>query len=277
MRALVLGGTGMLGTAVAAHWRKRQHAVLALGHEQADITDRHRLEGWMRSYRPELVINCAAFTQVDRCETERSRSMAVNGDAVANVVGAAAQVGARVIHISSDYVFDGRAEVPYREGMATAPGSVYGESKLQGEKEALRSERALVVRTSWLFGPGGANFVTTMRRLLSEDRAPLKVVDDQIGCPTYAPFLARALWDLATRGLTGIVHYCNREAVSWHGFATEIAKALAPGRPVLPVRTSEFPRPAPRPAYSVLDTEHFEAQVGRRVEPWVAGLTAYLQ
>ncbi len=266
----------MLGKAVTEHWRRRRRAVLALDRDHADIADRERLIAWAEAFRPELIVNCAAFTAVDRCESERETAFEINGDAVANVVAAADRVGAGLIHLSSDYVFDGAAEKPYPEDAATAPLSVYGESKLRGEEEALRYPRALVVRASWLFGPGGANFVGTIRRLLRKGVSPLRVVDDQKGCPTYTPFLARALWDLAARGTRGLVHYCNRQAVSWHGFATEIGRFLSPGTPVLPVPTSEFPRPAPRPAYSVLDPRRFENAVGRRVEPWLAGLTAYL-
>lgn len=277
MRALVLGGTGMLGSAVVAHWRRRQQPVLGLSRVQADVTDRSRLGQWMRSFRPEVVINCAAFTQVDHCETERDTAMRVNGDAVADVVAAAGELDARVIHLSSDYVFDGRAETPYAEGAATGPESVYGQSKLRGEEAALSYERSLVLRASWLFGPGGPNFVATIRRLLAAADGPLRVVDDQKGRPTYTPFLARAIWDLARLEMTGVVHYGNREAVTWHGFATEIARLVAPEAQVLPVPTSEFPRPAPRPAYSVLDTRLFETAVGRRVETWSSGLAAYLQ
>ena len=266
----------MLGSAVAAHWRRRQKAVLALGHAQADITDRDRLLAWTDAFRPEIVINCAAFTHVDRCESESETALAINGEAVANVVVAAERAGAALIQVSSDYVFDGKAGEPYVEDAPTAPLSVYGESKLRGEVEALRYPEALVVRASWLFGPGGPNFVATIRRLLREGTEPLRVVDDQIGCPTYTPYLARALWDLADAGVRGKIHYCNRDAVSWFGYATEIARFLAPDATVVPVATSEFPRPAPRPSYSVLDTRRFENVAGRRVEPWISGLTAYL-
>ncbi len=223
-----------------------------------------------------VVITGAAFTLVERGAAERETAMAVNGAAVANVAAAAEHCGARLIHVSSDYVFDGAADAPYAEEAATGPRSVYGESKLEGERQALRYPRSLVVRASWLFGPGGPNFVATIRRLLAVADEPLKVVDDQIGCPTYTPFLARALWDLASRGLEGVVHYCNRDAVSWYDFAREIAGTVVPAHPILPGPTSEVPRPAPRPAYSVLDTKRFETAVGRRVEPWIAGLTAYL-
>ena len=134
-----------------------------------------------------------------------------------------------------------------------------------------------MLRASWLFGDGGPNFVATMRRLIRQGHLPLRVVDDQIGCPTYTGSLARAIWELAARGMRGIVHYRDREAVSWHGFAVEIARALDPTAEVVPVPTSEFPRPAPRPAYSVLDVSRFETAVGRRVEPWASGLASYLE
>jgi dTDP-4-dehydrorhamnose reductase len=285
-RALVLGGTGMLGGAVAVHWRRCGTAVLALSRAQADLTDRARLLEWAARFRPEVVVNCAAFTQVDDCETEVERAMEVNGAAVANAVAAAERVGAGFVQVSSDYVFDGRGygqpgpgagptdgPRPYPEDAPTGPLSVYGRSKLAGEDEALRLPRALVVRTSWLFGPGGSNFVTTMLRLAGRGD-PVEVVDDQVGCPTYTPFLARAIWDLIGAGARGVVHYCNRDAVSWYGFAREI---LGPGADLARIRTEELPRPAPRPAFSALGVGRFEATVGRRVESWIQGLGEYLE
>ncbi len=266
----------MLGQAVAAHWRHQRCDVRALSREQADITDREGLLREVDDFPPKLIVNCAAFTDVDRCEKEPGKAFAINGDAVAHVVAAAERVGAGLIQISSDYVFDGKSPTPYREEANTDPPSVYGKSKLRGEQQARRYPRALVVRASWLFGPGGPNFVTTIRRSLKATEKPLRVVDDQVGCPTYTPFLARALWDLADREINGLMHYCNRDAVSWFGFAAEIARLVAPDARVVPVATSEVPRPAPRPAYSALDTRRFETAVDRRVEPWVSGLTAYL-
>jgi dTDP-4-dehydrorhamnose reductase len=212
---------------------------------------------------------------VDACETERQLAMQVNGEAVAHVVAAADACGADLVHISSDYVFAGEATVPYGLAAEVGPRSVYGESKLRGEREALVYDRATVLRTSWLFGPGGGNFVATIARLLRSGK-PLKVVDDQVGGPTYTPFLARAILDLAGARAYGVQHYQNREAVSWHGFAIEIARTLNINTEVAPVSTSEFPRPAHRPSYSVLDVVAFEDIVGRGVEPWSAGLTAYL-
>jgi dTDP-4-dehydrorhamnose reductase len=277
MRCLVFGGTGMLGQAVVAEARSRGWAALGLSHAQADLTDRGRLLGWADAFRPEIVVNCAAFTQVDACETETERAFAVNGAAVANAAAVADRAGARLVHVSTDYVFDGTARTPYAEEAPASPLSIYGRSKLAGEAHALASERGLVVRTSWLFGPGGPNFVATMVDLIEAGRVPLRVVKDQEGCPTYAPFLARALLDLAHLGVTGVVHYRNREPVSWYAFAAEIARLWSGAVEVVPITTTEFPRPAPRPAWSVLDVTRFEGLTGRRVEPWEWGLVETLR
>ena len=266
----------MLGRALVEEARRRGFAALALSRAVADITDADRLSYWAQSWRPEVVFNCAAYTQVDDCEHQRDRAFAVNGAAVAHVAAAARAVGARLVHISTDYVFDGTASEPYPEVAATSPISVYGESKLAGEALALAYEGALVVRASWLFGPGGGNFAATILRLIDRGDARLRVVDDQVGSPTYTPFMAAALLDLAAMGATGLVHYRNREPVSWHGFASEIARRVAPELEVAPVPTSEFPRPAPRPAYSVLDVGLCERLLGRPVARWEDGLDDYL-
>lgn len=276
MRALILGGGGMLGRALVRSWRRRGLPVLGLGREQADVTDRERLLYWADSFRPELIVNCAAYTRVDACESDRERAFSVNGRAVEHAVAAAERAKARLIHLSTDYVFDGDARRPYPEEAPTAPISVYGESKLEGEKRALVYPGALVVRSSWLFGHGGPNFVATIVGLIARGERTLKVVDDQTGCPTYTPYLAEAIRELAVRGSTGVIHYRNREPVTWHGFASEIARLWDSRVEVLPVTTEEFPRPARRPAYSVLAVERFEATVGRRVEPWGLGLVEYL-
>jgi dTDP-4-dehydrorhamnose reductase len=276
MRCLILGGTGMLGGAVVAEARSRGWAALGLSRAQGDLTDRGRLLGWAESFRPEVVVNCAAYTRVDAAETERERAFAVNDEGVAHAADLAARAGARLVHVSTDYVFDGTARVPYREDAPPAPLSVYGRSKLAGERRALVYDRSIVVRTSWLFGPGGPNFVTTMVGLIAAGRLPLRVVADQQGCPTSTPSLARALLDLAAREASGIVHYQDREPVSWYAFAVEIARLWAGTVEVVPVTTGEFPRPAPRPAYSVLDVGRFEHLAGRRVEPWEEGLVETL-
>jgi dTDP-4-dehydrorhamnose reductase len=276
MRTLVLGGTGIVGRALVREGRNRGWPVLGVSHGQGDISDRRRVDELCADFRPALIVNCAAFTQVDLCEAEPERALAVNGTAVGNLVRAAEVAGARLIHLSTDYVFDGRASAPYTEDHPTAPQSSYGRSKLEGERQALASDRSLVVRTSWIFGRGGANFVDTIAGRIRSGQKSFRVVDDQFGAPTWAPFLARAVSDLGEWGTTGLVHYQNRPAVSWCEFAREIARRLGPGVEVTPITTAEAPRPAPRPAYSVLAVDRFEKLAGRTVESWHEGLASHL-
>lgn len=249
---------------------------MALDHRQVDITDRGAVERAVRGFQPDVLYNCAAFTRVDDCESRPELAREVNGRAVAHLAAAAREHAATLVQVSTDYVFDGAAHAPYREDAAVGPLQEYGRSKLLGERAALAWERSIVVRTSWLFGPGGASFAATMVRMMTAGDAgavePLRVVDDQVGGPTYTPFLARALVELAVAAASGVVHYQNREAVSWHGFAAEIARRVAPERELRAVTSAEFPRPAPRPAYSVLDVGRFESIVGRAVESWRDGL-----
>lgn len=276
MRTLILGAHGIVGRALATETRRRGWPTLAVGRAQGDLEDRGRLLALATTFRPALVVNCAAFTQVDLCETRRDLALAVNGAGVGHVVAAAAAVGARTIQISSDYVFDGRATRPYREDDPTGPLSVYGESKLAGEVAALADPRALVVRSSWIFGAGGASFPAALLARMESGERSFRVVSDQTGAPTYAPFLARALADLGESGASGRIHYRNREPVTWYEFARAIARRVDPAIEVVPVPTREFPRPAPRPAYSVLDVERFERGAGRRVEEWERGLDDFL-
>lgn len=276
MRSLVFGGRGMLGGALVEEARRRGWEVLGLGHAEADVTDDAVVSAAVRGFAPEAVFNCAAFTAVDACETQRERAFAINGEAVGTLVAAARKAGVALVHVSTDYVFDGAASEPYAEDHPTAPLSVYGASKLRGEERALAYDDSLVVRTSWLFGPGGPNFAATIVRLIDEGKVPLRIVADQIGCPTYAPFLAAALCDLAAARARGIVHYRNREPVSWWQFTTEIVRLLDERVEVQPIATADFPRPARRPAYSVLAVDRCEALLGRRVEAWGDGLSQYL-
>lgn len=275
MRTLVFGGAGMLGRAVVRLARRRGGAALGLAHGQADVTDGGAVEGWIAAFRPELVVNCAALTKVDDCESRRHEAMAVNGRAVGTMAAAARASGARFVQVSTDYVFDGRANAPNGEDAPTGPLSVYGETKLEGERQALAFEGALVVRTSLVFGPGGENFVAAMARMLRAGQ-PIRVVDDQVSCPTYSVFLARALLDLVAVGAAGLVNYGNVPGVSRLGLTRAIAEMIAPGAVIAAAKTEEFPRPARRPAYSVLDVSRFESLVGRPTEPWSWGLRDYL-
>jgi dTDP-4-dehydrorhamnose reductase len=253
---------------------------------ELDIADRDAVFEFARRERPELVINAAAYTRVDDAEKELEAARRGNADGPAHLGAAARELGARVIHFSTDYVFDGKGTSPYREDAEVAPLGAYGKTKLEGEERLLEEtggNNVAVIRTSWLFGGLGNNFVRTMLKLLAE-REELRVVADQRGRPTYTRDLAEAALALAAlREQNGIFHFANQGEVTWHGFTVAIREvALARGFPVkatrvTPVTTAEFPRPAPRPAYSVLHTGRIEAALGVSPRPWRAALEDYLE
>ncbi len=275
-RLLVTGGSGMLASALRLVARERNYVVLALPRFLLPIEDRSTLRWWIDCFRPDVVVNCAAYTKVDQCEKDRDLCLKVNGSAVGILAETLRERGIKLIHISSDYVFDGSKRSPYVETDIPNPLSVYGESKLLGEKEALKVEGNLVVRTSWLFGPYGKNFVFTMLRLLRDGAEPLRVVDDQVGTPTYTLFLAKAILELTEQNVSGIVNYANRPSVSWYSFAKEIKEFAGLTRRLIPATTEEVKRPARRPAFSALSTVKFERLVGRKVESWKLGLADLL-
>ena len=277
LRALVLGGSGLLGRSLVAEGPKGSVDVLGLSRHEAPLEEPERLDALLADEQAGVVVNAAALTDVDGCESRREEARFINGEAVGGLLEVCRRQGARLVQISTDYVFDGTAKVPYREADPTAPLSVYGESKLLGERLALEDPSSLVVRTSWLFGLTGKSFVTTMIGLMNRGDRRLRVVDDQVGCPTFTPHLARAIWDLVRREAGGIVHYRDRDPVSWCGFAREIVRRWAPEVRVEAIRTEEMPRPARRPSYSVLDVSRAEALLGRPVASWKAGLEATLQ
>jgi dTDP-4-dehydrorhamnose reductase len=285
----LVGAGGMLGGAVRERL-ERLGLPHVLTDRDVDIADRRRVLEFAESERPRLIINVAAYTRVDDAETHEEDAARVNALGPEHLGLAAAAVGASVVHVSTDYVFDGRGTTPYREDAPCAPTSAYGRTKLEGERRLLASRSVntpiYVVRTSWLFGEHGANFVRTISKLLAE-RDELRVVADQEGRPTYAGDLADALLELAGAGERpaapdGIYHFANAGAVSWHGFASAIRElSLELGLPVraarvVPVTTAEFPRPAPRPAYSVLDTSRIESVLGTSPRPYPSALREYL-
>jgi dTDP-4-dehydrorhamnose reductase len=245
--------------------------AVGLTRAELDVTDPVAVERALLETRPDAVINCAAYTAVDAAETDEDKATLVNADGAGNVAAAAAAVDAFVVQPSTDYVFDGAKSEPYVESDRTCPRSAYGRSKLGGEwTTAEANPRHAIVRTSWLFGTGGKNFVATMLGLSGE----LKVVDDQVGCPTFTGHLAEALVDLAGGRLTGVVHVAGGGACSWYEFAAEIFRQE--DRDDVELRrctTEEFPRPAPRPPYSVLGTERRDAPL---LPDWREGLKAYL-
>ena len=265
MRFLVTGAAGMLGRDVAAAERD----CVALARDELDVTDAGAVSRAIAAAKPDVIVNCAAYTNVDGAETEREAADAVNVTGAANIAAAAGD--ALVVYPSSDYVFDGEASEPYAESSATHPVSAYGQSKLDGERATAAAARHLIVRTSWLYGHGGRNFVETM--LGAAERGPLRVVDDQVGCPTYTVHLAAAIVTLARSGTTGVAHVAGGGECSWYEFAGEIFRAAGVDAELAPCTTAEFPRPARRPAYSVLRTERDDVP---SLPSWQEGLSDYL-
>lgn len=274
---LVTGSYGQLGRAVLAEAQRRSMAARGRDLDTLDITDKTAVADWIAIERPTAVVNCAAFTAVDECETRQAEADAVNAVAVGHLADACAAVDAVLVQISTDYVFDGGARRPYREEDPVAPASAYGRTKLRGEQLARTTAKHLVVRTAWLYGRGGRHFVGAIREQIESGARRLRVVADQVGSPTFCDDLASAVLDLLALGATGTVHAVNSGVTSWHGFACEIARLLGSSVPVEPVSTEEFPRPAHRPAYSVLDTGRLSSLLGRPMPSWQDALARYLE
>jgi dTDP-4-dehydrorhamnose reductase len=270
---MVTGAGGMLGRDLVATCRERGHEVVALGHAGLDITDPAAVAEALRRHPPDAVANCAAYTDVDGAESEEAAAMRVNNEGAGLLAAAAAEVGAKVLYPSSDYVFDGRQRRPYVESDLTHAISAYGRSKQAGETAvAAANPRHLIVRTSWLFGLGGRNFVETMLRI-GHQQPEVVVVSDQVGCPTYTGHLAGALAELLEAGEFGIHHIAAQGPCSWFDFAQEIFDQAAVDCRVLGGTTEMLARPAPRPSYSALGTERRD---GRRLPDWRSGLASYL-
>ena len=273
MRVLVTGAAGMLGREVTASCHARDHEVVALARAALDITDPAAVEAAVARYEPDAVVNCAAFTDVDGSADEEAAAMAVNDEGAAIVAGAAASVGAKVLYPSSDYVFDGTRREPYLESDMPAPIGAYGRTKQAGETSvAVSNPRHFIVRSSWLFGLGGKNFVETMLRLGNEQPEVL-VVSDQIGCPTYTGHLGEACTLLIEGEEFGIHHIAGGGQCSWYEFAQEIFDQAGVECRVMAGTTEMLARKAPRPAYSVLGSERPDPLV---LPHWSKGLAAYL-
>ncbi len=270
---LVVGANGMLG-----------HDLLKLFGERArgidlpdiDITDPLSVRKVLLTLRPQVVINAAAYTDVDGCETNQELAMQVNGEGVAFLAMVAADIGATLVQISSDYIFDGSKGSPYDEEDPPHPLSVYGESKLVGEMNVLAAPEHLVVRTQWLYGLHGKNFVETMLRLAKE-KGEVAVVDDQIGAPTWTMELCRAIKALLENGCRGTYHMASSGSCSWNEFARAIFAEAGQAVTVNKLTTAELGRPAPRPGYSTLECARLVRDTGFQPLPWREGLQHYLQ
>jgi dTDP-4-dehydrorhamnose reductase len=273
MRILVTGAAGQLGGDVVRAAERAGHDVTGYDHRQLDITDQDAVARAFESDRPQAAVNCAAYTDVDRAEGEPETAMEVNGIGAGRVAAAAESASARIVQVSTDYVFDGRSRRPYVEADQANPLSAYGRSKLAGEHavaEACRDHA--IVRSSWLFGARGRNFVETMLRLAA-DRREVAVVTDQVGCPTWTGHLAAALLEICAGRSTGIHHVAADGECSWHAFALDIFRQAGVECDVRERLSADLDRPAPRPGYSVLRSRRGDAP---RLPHWKDGLSAYL-
>jgi dTDP-4-dehydrorhamnose reductase len=270
---LVVGANGMLGRDLMTLLGERAQGIDIA---EIDITSLESVLQVVGALKPEVVINCAAYTDVDGCESNSETAMAVNAEGVAHLAFACRELGALLVQISTDYVFDGGKGTPYVEDDAPHPLSVYGESKQGGEMNAIFSPEHLIVRTQWLYGWHGKNFVETMLRLGAE-KDTLSVVDDQIGSPTWTVDLGRAIIALIDSGCRGIYHAANAEFCSWNGFAQEIFKQSGMPVKVTTMTTEDLNRPARRPLYSTLECGKLAADAGFQPQSWRAALQQYLQ
>lgn len=274
MKVLIFGASGLLGKALNREWKTDD--VVGLGSGDADIRDLSQVQQVVDKARPEWIVLAAAFTDVDGCESRSDLAFAVNRDGAANVAHAARQSGAKLLFLSSDYVFDGRKRTPYETDDPRNPQSVYGRTKAEAEMRLLEIvPECCIARTSWLFGNGGKCFPDTILRLAAS-RPALDVVDDQRGCPTYSVDLANAIIRLCRSNASGIVHATNAGDCTWFDFAREIVARAGLSTEVRPVSSAQMARPAPRPAYSVLSPVSLR-QHGVEMPTWKDALQRYLK
>ena len=275
IKVIITGSHGLLGREVVKVFKK-EYDVVELPHDMLDITDLSRVREVLSIHAPTVLINCAAYTAVDKAEEETEKANLVNGLGVRNLALACRELNISLIHISTDYVFDGSRSKPWRIFDERNPINAYGYSKYLGEKylETINPGYCLV-RTSWLFGSGGPNFVSTILRA-DLKQGELRVVNDQFGCPTYAPNLADTLLKLVKAGAYGVYHVTNQGITSWYEFAKEIVRQAGLNVPVIPVSSDEFVRPAKRPKNSALDSFPLKETVGSLLPSWQDALGRFL-
>ncbi len=277
---LVTGSNGQLGSELRELAPLfPQYKFCFFFRAELPVTSREEVEQTFARVRPQYVINCAAYTAVDKAETEKEDAIAINATAVGLLAGAAKKEGARFLHISTDYVFDGEAETPLTEEHPVAPVNFYGQTKLQGEREAMqRNPESIIIRTAWVYSAYGKNFVKTMLRLMAEKES-INVVADQVGSPTYAADLAAAILHIIAGGhwQPGIYHFSNDGVISWAQFAAEIGRQSGSNCHVNFITTDQYPTPAKRPRYSVLDKTKMAATYGITIRHWQESLGACFQ
>lgn len=277
---LITGANGQLGSELRQlEDRYPAFNFVFLSRADLPLNNFEMIRSSFKAYQPAFCINCAAYTAVDKAETERDLAFQVNADAVGILAAVCKEQDCRFVHISTDYVFDGTATKPYTPADATNPQSVYGASKLAGEQQALElNPDSIIIRTSWVYSAFGKNFVKTMLRLMAE-RTEIGVVNDQMGSPTYAADLAEAIMQVIASGkwYPGIYHFSNKGIISWYELAVAIRDSIGSSCRVNPIPTSAYPTPARRPAYSVMDSSLLAERYGIAAQPWQERLKACLQ
>lgn len=284
MKILITGADGQLGRELQ-HRLPDDWQLFALNRTDLDITDSAAVNSVFQRYQPDLVVNAAAYTAVDKAEGDNEKAFAVNGEGAENIAGAAADFRVRLIHISTDFIFDGTKSRPYQPDDKPNPISVYGLSKFEGEKAVLRKslDRAIILRSGWIYSSHGSNFVKTMLKLMKE-RDEISVVADQVGTPTWAGDFARAVYKLAEKkNINGIYHWSDAGVASWYDFAVAIQDEarqmgiLTKPAAVKPIRTEDYPTPAKRPQYSVLDKTETWKTLGYTARHWRQALRSMLE
>lgn len=280
MKVLITGANGQLGNemrVVAKQYTEVDFVFTDV--EELNICNADEVDSFVKNLRPDYIVNCAAYTAVDKAETDIDLCRAINCDAVKNLGIAAQKYQAKIIHVSTDYVFDGTSNIPYTETMPTNPQTIYGKTKLEGEKALLSvCNASFIIRTSWLYSSFGNNFVKTMLRLGNE-RDSLNVVFDQVGTPTYAADLANAIWKIITSKKTdyGVYHFSNEGICSWYDFTTAIFRLTNTNCQVFPIESSEYPTKTPRPFYSVLNKHKIKSTFAVSIPHWEVSLQKCLQ
>lgn len=276
MKIVVTGASGQLGTDVMLRLKETGAAAVAADISVLDITDREAVESFIAREKPDGVIHCAAYTNVDNAESERGKCRLINEKGTEYIAAACEKHGAKLLYISTDYVFDGRGNEPFETDSPTAPCNFYGETKLGGERAAAICTRLFIVRISWVFGKNGKNFVKTMLRL-SKEKDEIRVVGDQVGTPTYTEDLAVLLCNMISTEKYGVYHATNEGVCSWAQFASEIMKLSGSETKIIPISSKEYPSPAARPANSRLSKASLDLAGFERLPAWQDALKRFLR